>query len=345
MESDSIASSWGRKRLVGVLLIALSVLAIPVAMFVPLSSWLGSLEANSAMAATPAPIDGKRAFRYLEQICELGPRIAGSEANARQRKMVAGHFKAMGATLREQPFSTQHPLTGERVNMVNLIGSWHPEHTQRVVVAAHYDTRPHPDQETDPERLKLPFLGANDCASGVALLMEIAHHLNDLNTPWGVDLVIFDGEELVYGHHPDTQGEYFLGSKEFARVYVEDVEARQSRNRYAAGLVLDMVGGSKLQINQEPNSLNLAANLVRDVWAVARQLDAKGFKFRVGREVLDDHLALNNAGIPTIDLIDLDYPYWHKADDLPKNCSADSLAEVGRVVTAWLAQPKRRTRR
>ena len=129
MESDSIASSWGRKRLVGGLLIALSVLAIPVAVFVPFSSWLGSLEANSAMAATPAPIDGKRAFRYLEQICEIGPRIAGSEANARQRKMVADHFKAMGATLREQPFSTQHPLTGERVNMVNLIGSWHPEHT------------------------------------------------------------------------------------------------------------------------------------------------------------------------------------------------------------------------
>ncbi len=350
MESDSIASRWGRMRLVGGLLIALSVLAIPVAVFVPFSSWLGSLEANSAMAATPAPIDGKRAFRYLEQICEIGPRIAGSEANARQRKMVADHFKAMGATLHEQPFSTPHPLTrpGERVNMVkmvNLIGSWHRERTERVVVAAHYDTRPHPDEETDPNRLELPFLGANDCASGVALLMEIAHHLNDMDTPWGVDLVILDGEELVYGRHPNTQGEYFLGSKEFARVYVEDVEARRSRSRYAAGLVLDMVGGSKLQISQEPNSLNLAANLVRDVWAVARQLDAKGFKFRVGREVLDDHLALNNASIPTIDLIDFDYPYWHKADDLPKNCSADSLAEVGRVVTAWLAQPKRRTRR
>ena len=103
-----------------------------------------------------------------------------------------------------------------------------------------------------------------------------------------------------------------------------------------------MVGGRKLQINQEPNSLNLAPNLVRDVWAVARQLDARSFKLRVGREVLDDHLALNNAGIPAIDLIDFDYPYWHKADDLPKNCSAESLAEVGRVVTAWLAQPERR---
>jgi len=106
-----------------------------------------------------------------------------------------------------------------------------------------------------------------------------------------------------------------------------------------------MVGGRDLQINQEPHSLNLAPNLVRDVWAVARQVDAKGFHHRVGREVLDDHLLLNNAGIPAIDLIDFDYAYWHKADDLPKNCSADSLAEVGRVVTAWLAQPKRRSRR
>ena len=115
--------------------------------------------------------------------------------------------------------------------------------------------------------------------------------------------------------------------------------------RYANGLVLDMVGGKNLQINREPNSLRFAPELVREVWAVARQLDAKSFRNDIGREVLDDHLPLNDAGIPTIDLIDFDYPYWHKADDLPENCSADSLAEVGRVVTAWLAQPRRRTRR
>jgi Zn-dependent M28 family amino/carboxypeptidase len=297
------------------------------------------------MAANPAPIDGKRAFRYLEQICAIGPRIAGSKENARQRKMVADHFKAMGATLREQPFSTQHPQTNERVDMVNLIGSWHPERTERVVIAAHYDTRPHPDEEKDPVRQQLQFLGANDGASGVALLMELAHHMQDLKTPWGVDLVILDGEELVFGKHPDTVGEYFLGSKEFARAYVEDGNGRRNRNEYVAGLVLDMVGGNNLQINQEPNSLNLAPGLVREVWTVARQMGIKSFRTRIGREVLDDHLALNNAGIPTIDLIDFDYPYWHKADDVPKNCSAESLAEVGRVVTAWLNQPRRRTRR
>lgn len=344
MEGIGNPRSWPRRRFFGGLLIALVLLAIVICAFVPLSSWLGSREVSAAMAAKPAPIDGKRAFAYLERICALGPRVAGSQANTRQREEVAAHWRAMGGSVREQPFTAVHPITSQRVDLVNLIGSWHPERTERVVIGVHYDTRPHPDEETDPARHALPFVGANDGASGVALLMEIAHHLETMNTPWGVDLVIFDGEELVFGRHPDTQGEYFLGSKEFARAYVEDIEAHQRPTHYVAGLVLDMVGGRQLQINQEPNSLNLAPNLVRDVWAVARQIDAKGFHLRVGREVLDDHLALNNAGIPTIDLIDFDYPYWHKADDLPKNCSADSLAEVGRVVTAWLAQPKRRTR-
>jgi glutaminyl-peptide cyclotransferase len=345
MDYRTLLSGWRGMSLVGGLVIGSIALLLLAGILLSGSSWLGSLEANAAMAATPAPIDGERAFGYLEKICELGPRIAGSEANTRQRKMVADHFKAAGATIREQPFSARHPLTGDRVEMVNLIGSWHTDRAQRVVIAAHYDTRPQPDQEEDPERLKRPFLGANDGASGVALLMEIANHLKDLNTPWGVDLVIFDGEELVYGTPPNSRGEYFLGSKEFARAYVEETDAQRKKSEYVAGIVLDMVGGSTLQINQEPNSLNLAPNLVRDVWAVARQIGAKSFRLRVGREVLDDHLPLNNAGIPTIDIIDFEYPYWHKADDLPRNCSSKSLAEVGRVVTAWLAQPKRRARR
>ena len=178
------------------------------------------------MLATPAPIDGKRAYGYLKKICEIGPRIAGSEANARQRKMVADHFTKNGGKVREQPFHAEHPLTGRRVDMVNLIGSWHPERLHRVLIAAHYDTRPHADQEDDPERLNQPFIGANDCASGVALLMEIANHLDKLNTEWGVDLVLFDGEELVYGNNP-RRGEYFLGSWHFARVLRRSTSKRR----------------------------------------------------------------------------------------------------------------------
>ena len=113
---------------------------------------------------------------------------------------------------------------------------------------------------------------------------------------------------------------------------------------YVGGILLDMVGGKEMQIKREPNSLRFAPELVREVWGVAHQLDARSFSNGTGREVMDDHLPLNQAGIPTIDLIDFDYPHWHKIDDVPENCSPDSLAEVGRVVTGWLALP-RRTRR
>jgi glutaminyl-peptide cyclotransferase len=258
--------------------------------------------------------------------------------------MVADHFSKAGAKVTEQPFHADHPLTGRRVDMVNLIGSWHPERLERAVICAHYDTRPRADQEEDPERLNQPFLGANDGGSGVALLMELANHLNGLETSSGVDLVLFDGEELVYGNNP-RRGEYFLGSWHFARSYREQREkGGATAFTYQAAILLDMVGGKDLTIKREPNSLEFAPDLVRDVWAIAHDLGVRSFSDEVGREVLDDHLPLNDARIPAIDLIDFEYPHWHKIDDVPKNCSAESLAEVGRVVTAWLAQPRRRPR-
>lgn len=293
--------------------------------------------ARAAAAPRPAAIDGKRAFGYLEQICKLGPRPAGSAANSRQRELVTAHFKKHGATIREQPFEGTHPETGERLALMNVIASWHPERPTRVLIAAHYDTRPHPDQEVSPDRYRQPFLGANDCASGVALMMEIAQHLTELPTSYGVDLVLLDAEELVFGQN----GDYFLGSKAFARSYATDQRAGRLRYRYRAGILLDMVGGRNLAIKREPFSVKLAPWLVDEVWSIATQLGAKSFKRARGRDVLDDHLPLNDAGIPTIDIIDFDYPHWHLATDLPENCDPASLQEVGRVITAWIAQPPR----
>ena len=220
--------------------------------------------------------------------------------------------------------------------MANLIGSWNPDRAERVVIAAHYDTRPFPDREELPEDRRKPFLGANDGASGVALLMEIANHLKDSATPWGVDLVLFDGEELVYEDmNGEKYGDYFLGSKEFSRLY--KAEARKGKTRYVGGILLDMVGGKDLEIPVEPNSNKFAPSLVREVWGIADKLKVQAFIQNLGgTEVLDDHLSMNAAGIPTIDLIDFEYPFWHKAGDLPGECSGKSLADVGRVVTAWL---------
>jgi glutaminyl-peptide cyclotransferase len=302
-------------------------------------------EANAEMAVTPAPIDGARAYKYLKQICEIGPRIAGSEANARQRKMVSQHFEKHGGTVREQPFTGIDPRSNARVDMVNLVGSWYPDRMDRVVIGVHYDTRPHPDEDKDPVKRAGTFLGANDGASGVAMLMEIAHHLDTLQTPWGVDLVLFDGEELVYGGGNNQDGEYFLGSKEFAKRYADGVDDKSIKYRYSAGLVLDMIGDKNLNIDREPHSIDFAPALVRDVWTVAKQLKATAFRPREGRAVNDDHLPLNNAGIPAIDLIDFDYPYWHTSEDLPDKCSGASLEQVGKVVTGWLGQPKKKPRR
>jgi Zn-dependent M28 family amino/carboxypeptidase len=332
------ASSWRARPALLIGSIGVPLLVLLAVVSVPMIQRMRQVEANTMMAASPAPVDGDRAYSYLKQICELGPRPAGSDANLRQRDLVAAHFKKFGASVREQPFRARHPQTGEVLEMANLIGSWFPDRPRRVVIAAHYDTRPFPDEEFDVSRRKIPFIGANDGASGVALLMEIAHHLDADKIPWGVDLVLLDGEELVFGrNHPID--DYFLGSKQFARAYADRLERKQGRDRYVAGLILDMVGGKDLEIKQEPYSVRFAPGLVREVWAVARSIKAESFRNRLGREVLDDHLAFNDAGIPTIDIIDFDYPFWHKADDVPENCSAASLAEVGRVVTAWLAQP------
>ena len=343
MERPYIPHRYDRRLILGIS-IGLLLIGLAVVPYLPVIRPSHSSEDLGAMAATPAPIDGKRAYGYLQKICDLGPRVAGTEANTRQRQMVAEHFTRLGGKVREQHFRSPHPLTGRPVNMANLIGSWHPDRLQRVVICAHYDTRPRADEEEDPDRLNRPFLGANDGASGVALLMELAHHLDQIETPWGVDLVLFDGEELVYGNQP-RRGDYFLGSTAFARAY--DAQQRQrgrARTQYVAGILFDMVGGKEMQIKREPNSLESAPDLMREVWAVAQQLGARSFSNAMGREVMDDHLPMNRVGIPTIDLIDFDYPHWHKIDDLPENCSAESLAEVGRVVTAWLALPRRSRR-
>jgi glutaminyl-peptide cyclotransferase len=321
--------------LMGVILVGVVVVAWPA---------LRTTMAQSAATPAPAPINGDRAYTYLRELCQIGPRPAGSEANTRQRKRVADHFRALGAAVREQPFDGVDPLSGQPVHMANLIASWFPDRLDRVVLAAHYDTRPFPDEEPDPARRKDPFLGANDGASGVALLMEIAHHLKDSKTPWGVDLVLFDGEELVYGPGGQYVGEFFLGSKAFAREYAQTRRApSRGTPRYTAAIVLDMVGDKNLTIDKEPYSMDFAPKLVNDIWAVAKALKVTQFRDRIGRvAVTDDHLPLANVGIPAIDVIDFDYPHWHTTRDVPENCSAASLEAVGKVMTAWLNKPKPR---
>jgi hypothetical protein len=276
-----------------------------------------------------AGFDGARAYEYLVDQCRLGPRISGSEANRTLRDRLSDHFAGHGAQVKRQRFEARHPLTNEIVELENIVASWHPDRTQRVVIGAHFDTRPHPDKETNPRRKTATFLGANDGASGVAALMELAHMLTDLKTSLGVDLVAFDGEELVF----EDKGAYFLGSTHFAKEY----RRSGGKTRYEAGLVLDMVGGEPLAILPDREGFRQNPNLVEEIWEVAGRLKASGFK--TGHkfyDVTDDHIPLLDAGIPAIDIIDFSYKHWHLASDMPDKCSAASLAQVGGVVAEWL---------
>lgn len=286
---------------------------------------------QQSLAEGPTP-DAERAFRYLQEICAIGPRISGTEGMQTQQALIAEHFEKLGAEVRYQEFDVTHPQTGGPVRMKNMIVSWHPQKQNRLLLCCHYDTRPFPDRETVPSNRTKPFIGANDGGSGVALLMELGHHMPQITTRLGVDFIFFDGEELVY----DQDDKYFLGSEYFATQYRDNPP---DSFRYQKGILLDMVADRDLTIYIEKNSLNYAADVTRSVWDTARQLRVREFVHRSKYEIRDDHLPLNQiAKIPTCDIIDFDYPYWHKRNDLPAACSGRSMAIVGRVLLAWLAE-------
>lgn len=293
---------------------------------------------SATTRAIPAKYDQQRAFQYLNQLCDLGPRPSGSKSMQKQQQILSKLFSANGAVVEMQTFEIRHPEDGSPVPMANLIAQWHPERPKRFLLCAHYDTRPYPDQDRFNKRGT--FIGANDGASGVAALAELSHHLSDLPADVGIDIVLFDGEEFVWQQGRD---DYFLGSTVFAEKY----KASPPANPYVAGVLLDMVGDRELKIYFESNSLDFAPEVAREVWKTADRLGVRAFVPRRRHRIEDDHIPLNEiASIPTIDIIDFDYPrpgfgaprYWHTEQDAPKNCSGESLAAVVWVVHEWLRQ-------
>ncbi len=292
------------------------------------------LTGSVSIANEPAQFSGTRAMEYLEAICELGPRPSGSEGMEKQRELLIRHFQKAGATVFRQAFRSRDGRNGDWVRMENLIVSWHPERNDRVLLGAHYDTRPYPDRDRrDPRGI---FLGANDGASGVAVLMELADSVAELKGTVGVDFVLFDAEEYVFEEKRDS---YCLGSLFFARQYVSSRKAGTISYAYRCGVILDMVGDRNLMIWQEQQSVDWhdTRPVVESIWATAKQLQIQEFVPRPKYLINDDHVPLRmTGGIPTCDIIDFDYPHWHTTQDIPENCSAHSLGLVGRVILSWL---------
>jgi hypothetical protein len=276
-----------------------------------------------------AAFEGKRAFGWLTLQCDFGPRVPGTAAHDSCFAFLVQTLRGFAAEVKADTFSYDSPILNTNVRLMNVVARFRPELTQRVLLGAHWDTRPWADR--DPEKVKrhLPVLGANDGASGVAVLLEVARLLKKSGPMVGVDIVFFDGEDL--GSEADPNG-YFRGSSRYV-----DVTAGQKPPLFV--IIVDMVGKKELDLRWEGNSRKLASNIVDLVWGVANDLGVRSFRSDVRHRVFDDHTPFLNAGIPAIDIIDFDYPEWHTTHDTPEKCSPESLEGVGRVLLSLVTKP------
>ena len=264
--------------------------------------------------------DGDRAFGYLEDQCQFGPRNPGSDGIQLCRDYIIDKLSALGAIIEIQSFSAE--IGTEEYEGVNIIASFYPRLSRRILLGAHYDTRPWADKESDPDLHNTPIPGANDAASGVAVLLELAAILNQFEPPqYGIDLVFFDLEDM--GNYGDNET-WCLGSQYFAGNYRGNLPEK--------AIVVDMIGDADLLIEMEYLSYHNAPALVNEVWNIARQLGFKQFKQRISNRIYDDHVPLIKAGFEAILIIDFDYPYWHTLQDTPDKCSPQSLQVVGQTL-------------
>lgn len=290
------------------------------------------------MQYRPKPdFDGKQAFEYLERQVDFGPRSPGSEAHTRCAEFLETELRRFADRVSVQKFRYVDKVTGEPLEGKNIIAVFNekPKIKKRVMLSAHWDTRPFADRnergDLDSTHIDQAVPGANDGASGVAVLLEMARLFKYDPPDIGVDIVLFDLEDL--GHEdgdkfPDSLNYYCIGSEYFAN----------SGSYFPSyGINLDMVGDANLRLPWETNSYRAARAIVEKVWDAAERVGAAAFVREDGGSVYDDHIPFLKKGIRVIDIIDFEYPdentnYWHTLEDTPDKCSVESLQQVGNTL-------------
>jgi glutaminyl-peptide cyclotransferase len=293
-----------------------------------------------AHAAPPAPgpvpaFSGARAMSWLRVQCALGPRNPGSPGQLRLRRLVSAHADSLGLSCARDCFVLDDPYGDGRLEVCNYVVSAGPSGGPRLWIAAHYDTRPRSDRDPDPRLAARPLIGANDGASGVAVLLHLAELLAAHPPPRGVDLLFLDAED--YGREGDPAN-YCLGATHLA-AHWRDFGSPLAGGRPAGLVLLDMVGKRGLAIPMEGYSLQQAGAWTRAIFDRAAALGLDAFVPAEGPAIWDDHMPFLRAGVPAVDLIDFDYPQWHTSRDTPEACDPASLEQVGRLVTDLCYRP------
>ena len=265
--------------------------------------------------------DQDRAFVLLEAQCAFGPRNPGSIGHQQCLDFLVREMTAWADTTWTQPFSYTSNDTKATLELTNVVAQFNVQQKDRILLCAHWDTRPFADRDPNPANRQTPIMGANDAGSGTAILLEIARQLHLNPVKIGVDLVLFDGED--YGRE-EVLEDYLIGSKYYAKAL------REPKPRF--GILLDMVGDRDLHIPFEGNSWYYSKQIVDKIMAAAKRQNVKTIENKPSNPIMDDHIPLMEAGISMVDMIDMDYAYWHTTQDVPANCSAYALGDVGRTV-------------
>jgi glutaminyl-peptide cyclotransferase len=262
-------------------------------------------------------ISGAKALAHVQRLVDFGPRPSGSEAIEKSRRYIEDQLRRSGWHVTRQAFTDDTPR--DKVQFVNLIAQFPGQGnaTPLFLLCSHYDTKTFD---------AIKFVGANDGGSSTGLLLELARVIGQHpNLAAKVELVFFDGEE-AYDHFSETDGLY--GSRYFAKHLGEG-------RQFHGGILFDMVGDRSLDVTLPADS---PSEMARDIFAAAEALKLRNYFTYLDREIIDDHSPLNAIGIPTIDVIDFDYPWWHTAGDTIDKISPKSLQVVGSVALYYLSE-------
>ena len=290
-------------------------------------------------AVAKVEFDGDSAYSFVAAQCEFGARVPNTDAHRKCGDYLVAKLQGYGANvIVQEPVLTAYD--GTKLHARNIIGEFAPEASRRVLLLAHWDCRPWADSDPDKNNHRKPVMGANDGASGVGVLLEIARLMQQKMPNVGVDILFVDAEDWGddSGTTSDSSRTWALGTQYWA--------ANPHREGYSAlfGILLDMVGAKGSVFSREYFSMQCAPALVNELWKEAQKSGyGRYFVNREGGAITDDHVFVNMAGIPCVDIIAMDkttttgfFPQWHTADDTMEHIDADVLKAVGQTVANYL---------
>ena len=274
--------------------------------------------------------DENSAYQFLLDQCDFGPRNPGSEGYNNCKEYLIKTLDSYSDTVFTQPFVI-NDIDDTQYDLDNIIAQYNINSNSHLLLGAHWDTRPWADSDLNIEKHNQPIIGANDGASGVSVLLELAKIFHYNPPPIRVSIVLFDAEDMG---RPGVPKSYARGSQFFAKnLPIEKPDE---------AIILDMIGDKELHIPIERYSYQQNKDLVKKLWSLANKLNLEAFESRIVHTIYDDHVPLwQEAKIPAIDIIDFNYPnrysnYWHTSQDTPDNCSAQSLGQVGNLLVHYI---------